>query len=359
MNEKSFISTPERRKIWEKEPVQVVNAVKTIAQETGLNLPKPLQSIEGSELTPEQVVDIDDKPLLNPDCPNIMFGRPHAGEFVPKDLYDRSNPEAHKSLVGLDRATGVIFKGDQIPSVGTKISRLIVDPNRAPSMEVEPENPAALGKVLWRQGLFEEEIYQEGQEPTEDEVKDLIERFYLPYYNAVMAMVGSLTDRRKKEGGVSSERILMIDGHSFPISKELKNIWDRYGVDKPTELPLFIIGDRDGQACDQDIRETFVAALEKNFQALSESEMAALLGDDISREIVGLNKPFKGVHNVQFYGQREQGVNSLQLELNESMFVDEKDGSYFDASYKEKNIEIVRRLIAKTCLDINHLLKDK
>ena len=349
-----YAGNKERRNKWEKEPTEVVNTIEVIAKEKGFNLPGPLQKIKSNELTPKEAVDIDDKPLQNSDCPNIVFGRPHAGEFVPKDLYLRSTDEAKKTLAMLDRGTDIVFESKKIPSVGTKIHRVIVDPNRAPLLEVEPKNPAALGKVLWYQGIFGEDMYEKGKEPTQEEVEEIVERFYLPYYNAMMGTIGSLADRRKE----TSERILVVDGHSFPTSKDLQYVWDRYKIEKPEEMSLFIIGDREGESCDEDIRKAFVEALEKNFDALNDEEKEKVLKNSKCKKIVGVNEYLKGVHNVQFYGQRSEGVNSLQLELNENAFVDE-GGGYYDASYVDENIEIVRKLIEKTCLDIDSILKNK
>jgi len=349
-----YTGSEERYNKWEKEPIKVVNAIETVAKEKGFKLPKPLQQIKGSELTPNEAVDIDDKPLLDPNCPNIVFGRPHAGEYIPKDLYSRSTDEAKKSLAMVDRGTDIVFKSENIPSVGTKISRLVVDPNRAPLLEAEIENPAVLGKVLWYQGGFGEDMYEEGKEPTIEEVKEIVERFYLPYYNAMMGTIGSLADRRKNE----DERILVLDGHSFPTSKDLQYVWNRYKIEKPEEMSLFIVGDREGESCDEDIREAFVEALENNFEELSDEEREKVLKNSKCKKIVGVNEYLKGVHNVQFYGQRKEGVNALQLELNENLYVDE-NGSYYDASYDEENLEIIKRLVEKTCLDIDPILKNK
>jgi N-formylglutamate amidohydrolase len=63
------------------------------------------------------------------------------------------------------------------------------------------------------------------------------------------------------------------------------------------------------------------------------------------------------VHNVQFFGQREEGVNAIQLELNESVYFDDEKDNYYEGSYNKKALEMMQKLIERTCLDIDPLLK--
>ena len=341
-----YAGTKERYEKWEGEPIPVIHATKELNQPT-------LQKISGNEITPKEAVDLDDRALRNKNCPSIVFGRPHSGEFVPKIFWDRVNEEAKKSFTAVDRGTNNIFKSELIPSVGTKISRMIVDPNRGPSMDIENVNKKAIGKVLWYKGMFGEEVYKDGG-PEKEEVNDIVERMYLPYYNGMMAIIGTLSDRRES----LKDRILVVDGHSFPVNKEFKFIWDNYGIENPKNLPLFIIGNRDGESCDDDITEAFVKSLENNFNLLSEEEKESLLKYSESNEIIGINKYLKGVHNVQFFGHRSEGVNSFQLELNESAYMNDNDDSYFSSTYNQNNLTIIQKLIEKTCLDINPMLKN-
>lgn len=360
MNQKEVPNFPyagnaERYQKWEKEPVEVVNVLNLTEKEKGYKLPRAIQSFEGNELTPEQAVDIDNRALRNPDCPNIVFGRPHGGEYIPKSLLDKIDREAYGTLAMIDRGTAEIFRSEKIPSVGTKISRLFVDPNRPPLMDMDSGSAKAIGKVLWLKGIYGEDMYEAGKLPTEKEIEDLVERFYLPYYNGMMGTIGSLADRETNPG----ERILVVDGHSFPVSNDFKKVWEHYEVKDITGMPLFIIGDREGTSCDPDIRQAFIQALENNFETLPEEQKKKLLKYSSSKRIIGVNEYMKGVHNVQFYGQKQEGVSSIQLELNESAYVDEKDGNYYDASYNDDNLQIIKKLIEKTCLDVNPLLKNK
>lgn len=351
-----FAGNEQRYEKWEKEPLTVLNSLQKAEEEMGFQFPEPLQKINKKEITPKEAVDIDSLPLTRPDCPNIVMGRPHAGEFIPEDLWQSATEEGKITLSMIDRGTEKIFRSAKIPSVGTKISRFIIDPNRPPLPNSKTPGSQAPGEVMWKTGITGKEMYQIGKQPTDEAITDLSERFYLPYYNAMMGNIGQLADRRKEKG----ERILVLDGHSFMTSKNeiFKPICQHYGIKDLQELPLFIIGDKDGLSCDRDIRDAFQKNLEENFKALKKEEQELLLRNSLSQRIVGVNEFMKGVRNVEFYGQRAEGINSIQLETSEGMHVDEVNNDYFNASYNERGLALVQQLLEKTCLDLDPLLKN-
>lgn len=351
---KKYLSYAESGKEKREQPMKVTNILEE------LNLPR-LLDLE-KELNGENVIDLDNKALEKENCPFIVYGRPHVGEYIPNEILEKMNEGGKKISAILDRGTQEVFKTDDIPSVGFKISRFVVDMNRAPRLESSPENPLTPGKVLWYEPAIDDEneidfkgkIYKEGQEPNGEEVQDLVEKFYLPYYNTMMGTIGSLTDRRES----NDQRIFVIDGHSFPISENLDSYFESYGIKNSKELPLFILGDQDGEKCDEDIRESFAKSLEKRFYELPEKDQEFLLSKLKTNQIVGLNNPFKGVHNVSFYGAREQGINAIQLELNEAPLVDEINGNWFNFSYNERGIKLIKSIVHKASMDVDHLLKN-
>lgn len=340
----SYAETESRRESWEK-PVAVTSALEY------LGLPSQ-QHLESAELSPNEAVDIDNRALQYPDCPSVCYGRPHAGEFIPTELWERTTEVGRRNLAVIDRGTDFIFRSSRIPSVGTKINRFIIDPNR-PIRESEKTNVP--GRLLWQTGINDTPIYREGLAPSDKEVTEWTEKFYLPYYNGMMAVIGSLTDRRKNKAG----RILVVDGHSFPTSEMTRESFRKfYNINEPTELPMFILGDREGESCDSDIRDAFIAALKRNFESL-DPKTQGKISVSIRGGLVGINHPFKGVHNVKFYGSRNEGVNALQLECNENMYVDETGGDYWSGQYNQEKLRIVQSLIETTCGDIDSILKSK
>ncbi|MFA6043319.1 MAG: N-formylglutamate amidohydrolase [Patescibacteria group bacterium] len=331
----------------EREPVSVVNAF----QERGLPSREDQRVVE---ITGEQSVVEHLEPLQAQNAPNVLYGVPHGGELVPKDLHDRMTEEGRETSVMIDLNTPDIFRSERIPSVETKISRYIVDPNRAPDFRPEEafEPGKAPGKILWKTGANMGPMYE--REPSADEIQEYAKKFYLPYYNRMMGTVGTMLDRRASP----SERVLILDGHSFPVVEDLRKYYQHYGIDQPELLPMFILGDRDGEGCDPDIMQRFRVGLERGFQELSEQDQA-LLQRSMKGPLVSQNEFLKGVHNVAFWGARDQGANAIQIEMNESAYVDRQGSSWEKFTYNPQKITLMQRIIERASLEVNELLKRK
>lgn len=309
------------------------------------------------ELAGKDAVIKNFKPLQREDCPNVIFGAPHGGELVPREIQNRLTSEGEETIVLTDLATPDIFRSEEIPGAEFMISRYITDPNRAPDFTPAGElAPGQIpGDILWKKGVRFGPLYKEGQEPTAEKIKEYAERFYLPYYNAMIGAIGTLLDRRKKP----QERILVVDGHSFPVTNDMKPYFKHYGVSRPEGLPMFILGTRDGQSCDGDIAESFEEAIKKAFMSLSSAERE-LIGAGVKGGLVGRDAPFKGVHNVRFWGAREEGVNAIQVECNDGAYMDRPAGGVQrEFRYNEEKISIIRQIIESASLDVNQLLKAK
>ena len=296
------------------------------------------------------------EPLRHKDSPNVIYGVPHAGEIIPAELYDKLTEEGRHTMPLIDVGTSFIFRSGKIGSVESRMSRYVVDPNRAPDFTpagatVTGQPP---GKILWKQGMDFGPMYKEGEEPTEEQIRGYAERFYLPYYNKMMAAIGTLADRRES----AQDRMLVIDGHSFPVTENLKAYYEHYGIAAPEQLPMFILGDQEGKYCDPDIMTAFSEALVKNFNKLTEEDQD-LIRQDFSGDIVGQNLYLKGVHNVKFWGAREQGVNAIQVECNESAYVNRPSGQWKDFSYNEKKMSVMRGIVERAALAVDKLLKIK
>lgn len=307
-----------------------------------------LQSVENNEITLENVIDIDARALQNPDCPYVIFGRPHAGEYVPKEVWDKTTQEGKEIFTIVDRGTHDIFKSEKIPSVGTKINRYLVDLNRSPYTQSDVP-----GNVTWFKGVYNESVFKENEEPSTEELSEFVKDYYLPYQKKMNGLIGAVADRRENK----QQRILIIDGHSFSTTGDMMATYFKmYGIENPKDLPMFIIGDGEGYSCDLDILEAFTEAIKKNFEELTEEEKN-LLRENVKGDIVGLNHPFKGVHNVKYYGERNQSVNGFQIECNESLYIDESEDKYSTGKYNLQKLHLIKRVVEKSCTDVDYLLK--
>lgn len=346
-----FADTTRRLESREK-PQRVYNVMRA----NGLPERKDMQDLE---LKGENAVIRGFKPLSEVDCPNVVIGIPHAGELIPGFLKGRFTPEGEETLPNTDLGTPELFKSEKIPWAQFKVSRWIVDPNRPPVFEAKEklkEGEAPGKTVLWTEGLHLGRMYKEGLQPSAKVAEILAERYYLPYYNAIMSAIGSLADRRKRP---QRERILLVDGHSFPMTSNTKNWYDQYGIEDMNTMPIFILGTKEGKGCDDDIIEAFEVALEKNYAALPQEDRA-LMRAGVGGPLFIRNYHMKGVHNVQFWSdvRREHGINAIQVECNEGAYIDRDPPDKWESfKYSPKKQSIMQKLLEKTLLDIDPILK--
>ena len=137
------------------------------------------------------------------------------------------------------------------------------------------------------------------------------------------------------------------------------------------EFPMFILGDREGSTCDDDIAHLFQTELERGLALLPAAMQERLMGR-IGGGVVQRNFQFAGVHNVDFWsglekvdiekdgkiiqidqmtGRVKHGVNALQVECNEAAYVNE------DGKYDHERIAVVHLLITQAAMAVDRYLK--
>jgi N-formylglutamate amidohydrolase len=123
-------------------------------------------------------------------------------------------------------------------------------------------------------------------------VRTRIDRFWRPYHAALDAAVD---ERHRAFGGVWH-----INCHSMPA------IGDALSDDPGRERADFVLGDRDGTACDT---------------ALTDLVATTVRGLGYS---VAINDPYKGVELVRKHGRPGENRHSLQIELKRTLYMDER-----------------------------------
>ena len=117
-------------------------------------------------------------------------------------------------------------------------------------------------------------------------VLDRIEAVHVPYHKALRVLI--------TRGKAKKARLLLLDWHSFP-SRALKG----------HSYADIVLGDCQGQSCSpltrERVKEAFVAKGLK----------------------VALNKPFSGGYTTQTYHDQKGGIETLQIEINRSLYMDE------------------------------------
>lgn len=238
----------------------------------------------------------------------LVFSSPHSGRAYPAAFLAASKLDAQAIRRSEDSFVDELFA--QAPHHGAPLlkalfPRAFVDPNREPyeldpAMFVEPlpkfvnrRSPrvaAGLGTIA-RVVASGAEIYS--CKLSFAEACDRIERCYRPYHEALEDLINQT---RVKFG-----TCILVDCHSMPsIGGPMENdAGRRRQVD-------FILGDAHGRACNRSLTG---------------------LVEDTLREMgytVVRNAPYSGGFITRNYGRPETGVHALQIEINRSLYMDEK-----------------------------------
>ena len=163
----------------------------------------------------------------------IILGQPHGGTDIPEDLVSRLN-DTGKAREDTDwhitRLYDGLLQGATI--VASSIHRYVIDCNRDPAgVSLYPgQNTTSLCPLTSFDGT---PIWQEGQEPSEDEILARREAFHAPYHAALKEQIERVIDRH----GVA----ILYDCHS--IRSDIPFLFEG-------QLPVFNIGTNLGETCD-------------------------------------------------------------------------------------------------------------
>jgi N-formylglutamate deformylase len=249
-----------------------------------------------------------DKPfeILEPDFVGgaVIFNSPHSGNVYPRAFVTAARLDLQALRRSEDTFVDELFLGvvkRGFPLMRAHFPRCYVDVNREP-YELDPRMfdgrlpsfantrsmrvAGGLGTVARVVG-DSQEIYD--QRIPVDEALRRIEGLYKPYHRALRRLV----TRIHREIGAA----VLIDCHSMPSAAGSRD-------ERPR--PDFVLGDRYGTSCSTIIADVVETALIE-------------LGYSVSR-----NKPYAGGFITEHYGNPPAGLHTLQLEINRSLYMDER-----------------------------------
>ncbi|WP_425258962.1 N-formylglutamate amidohydrolase [Rubrivivax sp. RP6-9] len=125
-----------------------------------------------------------------------------------------------------------------------------------------------------------------------DEVRSRIERCWRPYRAALRTLIDAT---RTRHG-----RVWHLNLHSMP-----SNAYERLGLASDRPLADVVLGDLRGVSCSA----AFTRCLAEAFESLGYT--------------VAVNDPYTGQDLLRVHGRPEQGCESLQVELNRQLYLDE------------------------------------
>lgn len=364
---------PPKQKSLEKSEIEqrfskVVRPV-DLLKEKGLKPMEPHQPHFEGEMSPE-VSFISKTEMLNGDSEaHVLLTGAHAGELAFETMMDRLTDDGLRNSGKVDYGTQEILTSDIVPSVATRIARLGggFDMNRRSPFG--SKETASFGSFIWSKTLLGNDMFKEDAEPTQEELKEMA-RYHEAYFGEIKRVIKKMVEKKADP----SERILAIDVHSYPDpndeNRDVEHMYDvvlkqAMGEDVVNAIrensPLFVISDRGGMSCDQDIKEALGKALTERFDNLSEEERGLILDRLPTKEVVAMEKYLlAGGYNTEFWGNQKKDdptINGLQIEVNDGAFTHYRDG-YDDASYDDKRLALIKRVFQQAVQDVNDYLKN-
>ncbi|MBF6023761.1 N-formylglutamate deformylase [Lysobacter niastensis] len=229
----------------------------------------------------------------------LLISLPHNGSLIPDELAARMTPSARRAP---DTDWHVSRLYDFARGLGASIlvpshSRYVIDLNRPPDdTSLYPgQNTTGLCPAVEFTG---EPVYLEGQEPSSDEIAARVERYWRPYHDALRGEI----ERLHAQHG----RLVLWEGHSIRGS-DLPFLF-------PGRLPDLNLGTATGTSCSPQLQARLEAAL----AAQSRYDWVA-------------NGRFKGGHITRHYGDPARGIDAVQLEISQRIYMDEASFAYDEA----------------------------
>ncbi len=225
----------------------------------------------------------------------LLISVPHDGTAVPDDIAARLTDAARRvpdtdwhiaRLYAFARELGASM-------IVPKHSRYVIDLNRSQDdVSLYPgQNTTGLCPNVQFSG---EPVYREGMAPAEEEIRARVERYWRPYHQALRAEI----ERMKAEHG----RIVLWEGHS--IRGEVPFLFEG-------RLPDLNLGTANGASCSPALQ----------------SRLEAVLAGEGDYDFV-VNGRFKGGYITRHYGNPGDGVDAVQLEIIQRIYMDETTFAY-------------------------------
>ncbi|MBF9057998.1 N-formylglutamate amidohydrolase [Rhodobacterales bacterium HKCCSP123] len=235
----------------------------------------------------------------------LVFDSPHSGTDYPADFDHAADPltlrHAEDTHVA-DLWEGALDAGAIL--LEAHFPRSYVDANRAPD-DMDPDQidgtyPAPLNPTVKSQlgiGLCWTRVPPAGgplytRRLSAEEVAARVDRYHHPYQSRLRAL---LDDSHARWGAVWHVNCHSMQEVASAMSTQTRG----------TPRPDFVLGDRDGTACEAGFTETVRAFLEARGYS------------------VAVNDPYKGMELIRANGDPAQGRHSMQIEVNRKLYMDE------------------------------------
>ncbi len=255
----------------------------------------------------------------------ILISSPHSGTMFPPGMESSYGEGVVNHPEDTDWFVDQLYDGF-VSSLGITLikanySRYVIDLNRDPKSKSLYKDGRPETSLVPVKSFSGEELYRVGQTPGESEIERRYNEYYLPYYQKIEEILLDLQS--------DFSQVLFFDAHSIKdfipsISEEI--------------FPDLMLGDNDGKTCAEEVL----------LKAKSVLESGEIIWD------LGVNKPFKGGHFTRFFGRPDAGVHSLQLEMSQSVYMEDNQ-----KRYDRQRAEVISEPLKEMFTELIALLKSK
>jgi N-formylglutamate deformylase len=254
----------------------------------------------------------------------LILTIPHTGSDIPLDLEAplTSNWLARKDTDWWVHLLYDFADGLDATIIRTSISRTVIDVNRDPSGA--SLYPGQATTDLCPLTTFDgEPFYQPGDEPEHSAVNERRSRYFDPYH----AAIADQAQRLRNQHGC----IVLFDAHS--IRSRIPRLFE--GL-----LPIFNIGTNNGATCDEALTNAVAEVCERT----PWSHVT--------------NGRFRGGWTTRHYGDPDQGIHAIQMELAMRSYIPEPalapSPSNWPPAYNAGRAASLRAVLTRilgTCID--------
>ncbi|WP_067220561.1 N-formylglutamate deformylase [Marinomonas gallaica] len=247
----------------------------------------------------------------------LLVSMPHSGLEVPNSIVDGLTEQA-KKLPDTDWYIPELYGFLESLGVGVikaNYSRYVIDLNRPLD-----DKPLYQSKTtgLFPNILFDEQpIFEAHKSPTEAQRAEFKEHIWQLYHTSIAMELARL----KAKFGYA----ILFDAHS--IAAQVPMLFEG-------TLPDFNWGTNQGASCDQALLDAVLDTIDPNYSVVS-------------------NGRFKGGYITRHFGQPEQGIHAIQLELSQATYLNEEQAAqsiYHLDNAKLPDIQKQLKRVIEACL---------
>lgn len=257
-------------------------------------------------------VNLMDTPyiIIEPKTERVPFilSVPHCGTQFPNELTSHYHPQMMAQPDDTDWFVHDLYNFASelgITIIHARYSRWVIDLNRDPESKPLYNDGRIITGLTTTTDFFGNSIYKSPElEPNREEIERRLTNYYWPYYEKLSALLAE-----QKE----------IHGHAL--------LWDAHSIRhlvptiRETVFPDMILGDNDGKTAHPSLINTALQTL----------------GTDVYD--VNHNTPFKGGHITRYFGNPDQNIHALQLEMNKILYMDDEELNFHpDRANKMRSI---------------------